>query len=59
MKGKSEKVTFKWNRMEGGRAQDMQKIKLMIEFRNTFSEVDAEKLNDETLHFEIDEALSK
>lgn len=58
-KGKSEKVTFKWNRMEGGRSQDMQKIKLMIMFRNTFSEVDAEKIKDETLQFEIDENLSK
>lgn len=59
MKGQSEKVTFKWNRMDGGRAQDMQKIKLEILFRNTFSEVDIEKLNTETLQFEIDENLSK
>lgn len=59
MKGKSEKVTFKWNRMEGGRAQDMQKIKLEVLFRNTFSEVDLEKMNDETINFEIDENLSK
>lgn len=59
MKGKSEKVTFKWNRMEGGRAQDMQKIKLEVLFRNTFSEVDLEKMKDETINFEIDENLSK
>ena len=59
MKGKSEKVTFKWNRMEGGRAQDMQKIKLEVLFRNTFSEVDLEKIKDETINFEIDENLSK
>jgi hypothetical protein len=59
MKGKSEKVTFKWKRMDGGRAQDMQKIKLEILFRNTFSEVDLVKMNDETLQFEIDENLSK
>jgi hypothetical protein len=59
MKGKSEKITLKWNRMEGGRAQDMQKIKMNILWRNTFSEVDAEKLKDEVLQFEIDEKLSK
>jgi hypothetical protein len=59
MKGKSEKVTFKWNRMEGGRAQDMQKIKLEVLFRNTFSEVELEKMKDETIQFEIDETLSK
>jgi hypothetical protein len=58
-KGKSEKITFKWNRMDGGKAQDMQKIKLMILFRNTFSEVEAEKLKEEILQFEIDENLSK
>jgi hypothetical protein len=45
--------------MEGGRAQDMQKIKMNILWRNTFSEVDAEKLKDEVLQFEIDEKLSK
>ncbi|MES2515454.1 MAG: hypothetical protein V4580_14970 [Bacteroidota bacterium] len=59
MKGKTEKVTFKWNRMEGGKAQDMQKIKLEILFRNTFSEVELEKMKDEIISFEIDEALSK
>jgi hypothetical protein len=59
MKGQSEKVTFKWNRMDGGRSQDMQKIKLLIMFRNTFSEVEAVKVNAETLKFEIDETLSK
>jgi hypothetical protein len=59
MKGKSEKVTFKWNRMDGGRAQDMQKIKLEVLFRNTFSESDLEKMKDETINFEIDETLSK
>ena len=58
-KGKSEKITLKWNRMEGGRAQDMQKIKMNILWRNTFSEVDAEKLKVEKLQFEIDEKLSK
>ena len=59
MKGKSEKVSFKWNRMEGGKAQDMQKIKLIILFRQTFSEVEPVKLKEETLQFVIDEALSK
>lgn len=59
MKGKSESVTLKWNRMEGGKATDMQKIKLLILWRNTFSESDAVKVKDETIEFKIDEALSK
>jgi hypothetical protein len=37
----------------------MQKIKLEVLFRNTFSEVDLEKMKDETINFEIDETLSK
>jgi hypothetical protein len=59
MKGKTEKITLKWNRMEGGRATDMQKIKMQILWRNTFTESDAVKVKDETLEFQIDEALSK
>lgn len=58
-KGQSEKVTLKWFRMDGGRAQDMQKIKLLILWRNTFSEVTPEKIKPEVLQFEIDENLSK
>jgi hypothetical protein len=59
MKGKSESITLKWNRMQGGKATDMQKIKMIILWRNTFTEADAVKVKAETLEFQIDEALSK
>jgi hypothetical protein len=58
-KGKSEKITFKWNRMEGGKSTDMQKVTMMILFRNTFTEADPVKCKEETIEFAIDEALSK
>lgn len=58
-KGKSEKITFKWNRMDGGKATDMQKVTLMILFRNTFTETDPVKCKEETIEFVLDEALSK
>jgi hypothetical protein len=59
MKGKSEKITFKWNRMEGGKATDMQKVDMVILFKGTFTETDAVKLKDETLNFELDPAVTK
>ncbi len=59
MKGKSEKITFKWNRMEGGKATDMQKVNMIILFKGAFSEADAVKLNDETLNFELDPNVTK
>ncbi len=59
LKGKSEKITFKWNRMEGGKATDMQKVNMVILFKGTFTETDAVKLKDETLNFELDPNVTK
>ena len=59
LKGKSEKITFKWNRMEGGKATDMQKVNMVILFRGTFTEADAVKLKDETLNLELDPNVTK
>jgi hypothetical protein len=58
-KGKTEKITFKWNRMEGGKVSDMQKVNMLIVFKNTFTEVDAVKLKEETLNFELDPNVTK
>lgn len=58
-KGESKKITLHWNRMEGGRATDMQLIKLLIVWRNTFIETDLHKIKPVTLDFQIDEAASK
>lgn len=58
-KGDSQKFSLVWKRMEGGKATDMQKIKLMIVWRNTFVESEAVKIPGGTLNFKIDEAKSK
>lgn len=58
-KGDSKKFNLVWKRMEGGKATDMQKIKLMIVWRNTFVESDAVKMPGGTLTFKIDETKSK
>ena len=58
-KGKTEKITFKWNRMDGGKSTDMQKVNMVILFKGTFSEADAVKLKDETLNFELDPNVTK
>jgi len=59
MKGESKKITLAWNRMEGGKATDMQKVKLQILWRNTFVESEMVKLKPVTLDFKIDEGASK
>jgi hypothetical protein len=59
MKGESEKFTMSWERMEGGKAQDMQKIKMMIVWRNTFVESEAMRLPPVNFDIKIDEGKSK
>lgn len=59
LKGESKKFTLAWNRMEGGRANDMQKIKLLVLWRNTFIESDLIKVKPVTVELKIDEAESK
>lgn len=59
MKGQSDKFNMVWNRMEGGKATDMQKVKLMIVWNNTFIESESQKLPPLTLSFTLDEAKSK
>ncbi|MEO6303095.1 MAG: hypothetical protein ABIP51_07965 [Bacteroidia bacterium] len=59
MKGGSERISLSWNRMDGGKETDMQKIKLMIVWHSTFVEADPVKVKPVTLDFAIDEATSK
>lgn len=58
MKGKEESVTLKWDKMEGGRAMDMQKVAMDIVWHTTFTEAPAVKINGETLVLEFDEAMT-
>lgn len=57
-KGQTESVTLNWNRMEGGKAMDMQKVEMMVKFNGMFTESAPEKLKPETLNMEFDEATS-
>ncbi len=56
MKGQDDSFTVKWDRMEGGKAMDMQKVPMLIMWHETFMESDLIKLKAETLSFEFDEA---
>lgn len=56
LKGETESVELKWNRMEGGKAMDMQKVSMDIIWNSTFTEAPAIKVNSETMELEFDEA---
>jgi hypothetical protein len=57
-KGQTESFTAVWERMQGGKATDMQKVEMLIKWNDTFTEVTPEKLKNETLILEFDEKLS-
>lgn len=58
MKGEDDSFSLKWDRMEGGKKMDMQKVEMMILWRETFSEASPVKMKAETLVMEFDEAVS-
>jgi hypothetical protein len=58
MKGESEEITLKWDRMEGGKPQDMQKVEMIIKWNEAFSEAEPEKMKSETLEQTFDEVMS-
>lgn len=57
-KGQKESFSGNWERMEGGKAMDMQKVEMNIKWNGTFTEVTPDKLKNETLNMEFDQALS-
>jgi hypothetical protein len=59
LKGDTEKITLTWDRMEGGKATDMQLIKMQILWRDTFVESEEEKMKPVSLTMKIDESKSK
>ncbi len=59
MKGDSENITLEWNRMQGGKSTDMQKVDMTILWRDCFTEAVPEKLKSETLELKYDEVKSK
>lgn len=59
VKGETQRFTLVWNRMEGGKENDMQKIKMTILWRNTFIEATQVKLEPVRVDMKIDEAMCK
>ena len=57
-KGQTETISGNWEKMDGTKAMDMQKVDMFIKWNGTFTEVAPEKLKDETLNMEFDQALS-
>ncbi len=58
-KGKGDTFTLNWDRMQGGKAMDMQKVEMFVKWNDTFAEVAPEHLKVETVQMTINEALSK
>jgi hypothetical protein len=57
-KGQEDSFTLQWDRMEGGKAMDMQKVEMIIKWREAFNEASLEKMKSETIELEFDEAMS-
>lgn len=58
MKGEEDSFTCKWDRMEGGKKMDMQKVDMWIVWKETFREASLQKIQPETLKMEFDEVAS-
>lgn len=58
MKGTEETITMGWERMQGGKAMDMQKVAMDIIWHEAFSESPLTKLKDQTLPLAFDEVVS-
>ncbi len=58
MKGEDDSFTLKWERMQGGKSMDMQKVEMIVLWRETFSESSPVKIKAETLDLEFDEVTS-
>lgn len=58
MKGESDHFTLIWNRMEGGKEMDMQKVDMYIKWHDAFTEGTSEKIKALSLQLDFDETKS-
>ncbi len=58
-KGQTETLSGNWEKMAGGKAMDMQFVEMNIKWNDTFTEASLEKLKNETLNLEFDQAMSE
>lgn len=59
MKGEDDSFTLKWDRMEGGKAMDMQKVPMTIIWHDAFTESELLNVKAEKLDMEFDEEATK
>jgi len=58
-RGATESFSAGWDRMPGGRVNDMQKVEMLVEFEGVFLEAISEKIDGETINLTWNEALTK
>lgn len=58
MKGEEDTFTLGWDRMQGGKSMDMQKVEMNVKWNDTFVEGTTQKMKSETIQLEFDEATS-
>lgn len=57
-KGEENNFTLEWDRMQGGKTTDMQKVEMIIKWNDAFKESAAEKIKSASLELQFDEAAS-
>ncbi len=58
-KGQNDSFVLEWDRMQGGKATDMQKVDMIIKWNETFTEAAPEKLSSETFTLYFDDIKTK
>lgn len=55
-KGQDDSFSLRWDKMEGGKAMDMQKVPMTIIWHDAYSESELKSLNAEKIDMEFDQA---
>lgn len=58
LKGMDDNFTLEWTRMPGGSKEDMQKVDMMINWKDAFTETTLQKSEAKKASLDIDEALT-
>lgn len=58
-KGEEDDFTVQWDRMQGGKATDMQKVEMIVLWRDAFKEGEMVKLKSEKFDLKLDQALTE
>lgn len=59
MKGAVDDFTLEWGRMPGGKDEDMQKVEMLIQWKDAFTETSLQALGSHKVDLNFDEALTK